>query len=172
LTKEEFTESQKKALKRLFHYPSVTLNILNGGVKTNVVPDYAEAYFDIRLTPGSNPVKVRDRISELVELAGEAGVSVEFRRPTKTAGYYESPKTPFAVQLSETVEKATGTKPMFKILTGGTDAVRIKSYIDIPCLGFGSSIEGQAHAPDEYNDIDLLVMSCKVYTAFPLMYKG
>lgn len=172
LTKEEFTASQKKALKRLFHYPSVTLNILNGGVKTNVVPDYAEAYFDIRLTPGSNPVKVRNRISELVELAGEAGVSVEFRRPTKTAGYYESPKTPFAVQLSETVDKATGKKPIFKILTGGTDAVRIKSYIDIPCLGFGSSIEGQAHAPDEHNDIDLLVMSCKVYTTFPLMYKG
>lgn len=169
---DELTERQKKALKKLFHHPSVTLNILNGGVKSNVVPDYAEAYFDIRLTSGSNPVKVRERISEHVKEAGEAGVTLEFRRASKTAGYYESPNTPFARKLAETVERATGSKPIFKLLTGGTDAVRIKSYLDIPCLGFGSSIEGQAHAPDEHSDIELLMMSSKVYSAFPLIFKG
>ena len=172
MMEEDLTEEQKDALRRLFHHPSVTLNILNGGVKTNVVPDYAEAYFDIRLTPGSNPVKVRGRISELVEEAGVPGVTTEFRRPSKTAGYYESPDTPFAGQLSETVERVTGNRPIFKILTGGTDAVRIKSFIDIPCLGFGAAIEGQAHAPDERNSLELLAMSSKAYAAFPLMYKG
>jgi succinyl-diaminopimelate desuccinylase len=107
MMEEDFTDEQKRALQRLFHHPSVTLNILNGGVKTNVVPDYAEAYFDIRLTPGSNPVKVRERITELVEAAGVPGVTVEFRRPSKTAGYYESPDIPFARQLADTVERTT-----------------------------------------------------------------
>lgn len=171
MMREEFDEDQQSALKRLFHYPSVTLNLLNGGVKTNVVPDYADAYFDIRLTPGSNPVKVRERISALVKDAGETGVTVEFPRPSKTTGYYESPNTLFARQLAQVVEKTTGNQPIFKLLTGGTDAVGIKQFIDLPCLGFGSSIEGQAHSPNEHNSIELLVMSCKVYAAFPLIYR-
>jgi succinyl-diaminopimelate desuccinylase len=172
MMKEELDDRQKASLMRLFHYPSVTLNILNGGVKTNVVPDYAEAYFDIRLTPGSKPVKIRDKISNYVKDTGEPDVKVEFRRPSKTAGYYESPKTLYAKQLAKAVEMSTGKKPVLKLLTGGTDAVRIKRFIDIPCLGFGSSIEGQAHAPDEHNNIELLKMSTKVYTVFPLIYRN
>ncbi len=169
---EDFTEEQKSALRKLFHYPSVSLNILNGGVKINVVPDYAEAYFDIRLTPGSKPIQVRERMSELVKEAGEPDVTVKEINPSETAGYYESPNTPFASQLAETVERITGNRPMFKILTGGTDAIQIKSFIDIPCLGFGSGVEGQAHAPNEHNTIELLIMSAKVYSAFPLIYSG
>ncbi|UCH02263.1 MAG: ArgE/DapE family deacylase [Candidatus Bathyarchaeota archaeon] len=172
MEKEEFDDKQKAALLRLFHYPSITLNILNGGVKTNVVPDYAEAYFDIRLTSGSKPVRIRNTISNYVKEACEPDVKVEFLKPSNTAGYYESPKTLFAKQLAEAVELSTGKKPIFKLLTGGTDAVRIKRFIDVPCLGFGSSIEGQAHAPDEHNHIELLNMSTKVYTVFPLIYKN
>jgi len=171
MIKEEFKEEQRNAVKRLFHYPSVSLNILNGGVKTNVVPDYAEAYFDIRLTPGSNPLKVKERILELVEETDEPGVTAEVRA-SETAGYYEPSNTPFAEQLAETVRMVTGKKPIFKILTGGTDAVSIKKFTGIPCLGFGSSIEGQSHATNEHNSIELLLMSSKVIAAFPLIYRG
>jgi succinyl-diaminopimelate desuccinylase len=170
LIQDDYSDEQKKAFHSAFHYPSVSLNILNGGVKTNVVPDYAEAYFDIRLTPGCNPVKVREKILSLVDEANEE-VEVKFRNLDKTAGYYESPNTPFAKHLMETVRRVTGVTPIFKILTGGTDAVRIKKFIDIPCFGFGSSIEGQAHAPNEHNHIDILMMSSKVYSVFPLIYQ-
>ena len=171
LRDKELTSEQREAVKRLFHYPSVSLNIMNGGVKSNVVPDYAEAYFDIRLTSGSNPMKVRERILELVEEAGVPGVEAQ-GRASKTAGYYESPNTPFARQLAETVERVTGNKPIFKLLTGGTDAVSVKRFTGIPCLGFGASMEGQAHAPDERNSVEVLTMSGKVYAVFPLIYRG
>jgi len=168
---EGLSPQQREAIKRIFHYPSVSLNILNGGVKSNVVPDYAEAQFDIRLTPGSKPLKVKKRILELVKEAGDPDVTANVRAG-ETAGYYESPNTPFAQQLSETVRMVTGNKPIFKILTGGTDAVSVKRFAGIPCLGFGAGMEGQAHAPDERNSIDLLELSCKVYGVFPLIYKG
>jgi succinyl-diaminopimelate desuccinylase len=171
LIEDDYSDDQKKAFNSAFHYPSVSLNILNGGVKTNVVPDYAEAYFDIRLTPGCNPVKVREKILSLVDESNE-DIEVKFRNLDKTAGYYESSNTLFAQNLADTVKRVTGVNPIFKILTGGTDAVRIKKFIDIPCFGFGSSIEGQAHAPNEHNHIDILMMSCKVYAAFPLVYKS
>ena len=165
------TDEQVEATKRAFHYPTVSCNIISGGVKRNMVPDYAEAEFDIRLTPGSKPLKVKERIEELVREADIPGVEVSVRAG-ETAGYYESPDTPFACQLAETVKKVTGLTPTFKILTGGTDAISIKHYTGIPCLGYGTSMTGQAHQPDEHNVIENLVLGVKVYSALPLIYRG
>jgi succinyl-diaminopimelate desuccinylase len=168
---EELSEEQRLAASRAFHYPTVSCNMISGGVKVNVVPDYAEAEFDIRLTPGSDAAKVRDRIRELVAEAGIPGVEVEVSVPD-TVGYYESPSSPFAIQLSETIERVTGKRPLFKILTGGTDAISIKRFTGIPCLGYGTSLTGKAHQPDEYVTVENLVLGVKVYSAFPLIYRG
>ncbi|KYH38937.1 MAG: Peptidase M20 [Candidatus Bathyarchaeota archaeon B23] len=167
----ELTEEQREAVERLYHYPTVSCNIIQGGVKRNVVPDYAEATFDIRLTPGSDPQAVKGRIEMLVREASLPGVEVEVRAPEQ-AGYYESPNTSFARQLAETVELVTGKRPIFKILTGGTDAINIERYAHIPCLGYGLSMVGEAHKPDEKNRIENLTLGVKVYTLFPLRYGG
>ena len=164
-------DEQREAAKRIYHHPSVTCNIINGGVKRNVIPDYAEAEFDIRLTPGSNPLKVKERIEQLVEESGVPGIEVTVHA-RETAGYHESPNSPFAHQLAETIEKVSGKEPNFKILTGGTDAISIKNFTGIPCLGYGTSLSGMAHQPDERVTIDNLVLGVKVYAGFPLIYKG
>jgi succinyl-diaminopimelate desuccinylase len=171
MTGQTLTNEQRRATKRLFHYPTVTCNIISGGVKINVVPDYAEAQFDIRLTPGSKPLKVKERIEELVKQAGVPGVEVSVRA-SETAGYYESPNSVFAGQLAQTLQKVTRRKPIFKILTGGTDAVSIKRFTGIPCLGYGASLTDMAHKPDERVSIENLVLGVKVYTGFPLLYTG
>jgi succinyl-diaminopimelate desuccinylase len=165
------TDKKREAAERAFHYPTVTCNIISGGVKTNVVPDYAEAVFDIRLTPGSNPLTVKKRIEELVVESGIPGLEVKVQA-RETAGYYESPDTPFAHQLSDTIENVTGKKPMFTILTGGTDAISIKNNTGIPCLGYGTSLSGMAHQPDEHITIDNLVLGVKIYVGFALHYRG
>lgn len=168
---QPLTPEQEKAADRLFDYPTVACNIIGGGVKSNVVPDYAEATFDIRLTPGSDPLKVKARIEELVEESGIPGIEAEVRAGPY-AGYYESPNSPFAHQLAETVKKVTGTKPFYKILTGGTDGTRISRIAGIPCLGYGTSLTGQAHQPDERITIENLVLGVKIYSVFPLIYRG
>lgn len=170
-TQDIETEEQREAVKRLFHYPTVACNIISGGVKTNVVPDYAEAQFDIRLTPGSRPMKVKERIEELVREAGVPGVEAVVRAG-ETAGYHEPPKSAFADQLAETLRRLTGKTPVFKILTGGTDAVSVKRYTGIPCLGYGTSLTGMAHQPNEHVTVENLVLGIKVYAGFPLIYKG
>jgi succinyl-diaminopimelate desuccinylase len=168
---QNLNEKQKKDAKRAFYYPTVSCNIISGGVKRNVIPDYAEAEFDIRLTPGSKPLKVKQRLEEIIKEANIPGISTDITASEK-AGYYESPNTTFAHQLSETVEKVTGHKPTFKILTGGTDAISIESYAKIPCLGYGPLMTGQAHQPDEHESIDSLVLGVKVFAAFTLIYRG
>jgi len=163
------TEEQREATRRLFNYPTVTCNIISAGVKRNVVPDYAEAEFDIRLTPGSKPLMVKKRIEELVKESGIPGLEVSVSA-RETAGYHESPDSAFAHKFSETIQKITGKSPVFKILTGGTDAIAIKNYTGIPCLGFGTSLTGMAHQPDEHVTIENLVLGVKIYAGFPVLY--
>ncbi|MBN1682385.1 ArgE/DapE family deacylase [Candidatus Bathyarchaeota archaeon] len=174
---EASTPLQKKAVKKLFFYPTVACNIINGGVKTNVVPDYAEADFDIRLSPGAKVSEVRAEIERLVKEAGIPGVEVDktrIRTPTNSkmdsAGYYESPNSEFMEKLSLTIKKATKKKPKTKILTGGTDGVSTSKIAGIPSLGYGTSLTGKAHQPDEYITIENLVLGIKVYAGFPIIF--
>jgi succinyl-diaminopimelate desuccinylase len=169
LSKGELIEKDRRVVKHIYDYPTVSLNVLNGGVKINVVPDTAEANFDIRLTPGTDLEKTKNHLLRLITDSSVKGVTIEFIQAR--AGYYEPPKSRFASKLAKTIKIVTGTKPIFKILTGATDALSLKNFQGIPCLGFGAGIEGQAHAPEEHVPIDDLVMAAKVYTVFPLTYK-
>lgn len=170
LKSQDLSGDQESAMKHSLNHPTVTCNIIRGGVKINVVPDHAEAEFDIRLTPGSNGLKVKERIEELVREAGVSGVKAEIRT-RDVAGYYESPDLPVVRQLHETVQRITGKKPIYKFVMGGTDAIGIKTYTGISCLGYGASMPGQAHQPDERNTIENLVLATKVYAGFPFIYQ-
>jgi succinyl-diaminopimelate desuccinylase len=165
LKTQTLTQEQEWAAKHSLRHPTVTCK------KINVVPDYAEAEFDIRLTPGSNPVKVKERIEQLVKESGVSGVETSIMA-REVAGYYESPELAFTQQLSDTIQRITGKTPILKFLMGGTDALSIKYYMGIPCLGYGASMTGQAHQPDERNTVENLLLATKAYAAFPLIYRG
>ena len=167
----KLNSEQEKAVDRLFDYPTVSCNILNAGVKMNVVPDYAEAVFDIRLTPGSDPMKVKSQIEKLVREANVPGVEVVVG-PMPYAGYYESPNSPFAMQLAERVEIVTGKKPGFVLGIGGHDGTRVSRIAGIPSITYGIMLSGQAHRSDEHISIENLALGAKIYAAFPIIYKG
>jgi succinyl-diaminopimelate desuccinylase len=177
---EAKTPELQRYVRRLFKYPTVTCNIINGGVKINVVPDYAEAEFDIRLTPGASVSAVRNEIERIVKAAGVPGVEVAAGRETHAkasgklgdkAGFYEDPNTDFAKQFTRTIKKVTGKRPSVKILTGGTDGISTSKIAGIPSLGYGTSISGVAHQPNEYITVENLILGIKVYGAFPYFYK-
>ncbi len=170
---QNLTPDQEKLMAHNFYTPSVTCNIINGGVKTNVIPDYAEAQFDIRLTPGSHQHRVIQQIKQHVKDSGIKGLEVEHRdhKPDDTAGFCETPDTSFAHQFTDIIHKITDKPVNKKILTGGTDGISTSRIAGIPSLGYGTSLTGQAHQPNEHITIENLVLGVKIYTAFPLIYK-
>ena len=170
---QNLTPDQEKLMAHNFYTPSVTCNIINGGVKTNVIPDYAEAQFDIRLTPGSHQHRVVQQIKQHVKDSGIKGLEVEHRdhKPDDTAGFCETPDTSFAHQFTDIIHKITDKPVNKKILTGGTDGISTSRIAGIPSLGYGTSLTGQAHQPNEHITIENLVLGVKIYTAFPLHYK-
>ena len=68
------------------------------------------------------------------------------------------------------IEVATNIRPALKLLTGSTDAIPLKAYTPIPCLGFGVGIEGQAHVHNEYVTLANLVLGTKIYTLLPFLF--
>jgi acetylornithine deacetylase/succinyl-diaminopimelate desuccinylase-like protein len=152
------------------------MTMINGGVKTNVIPDEATAYFDIRLTPGTERDKVRRRMEELVADSGIDGVVAEIRQPlpgleAASAGYYESPEHPFVKHMRSAVELATGSMPTLRLLSGGTDGISTHHVSGIPSVGFGAgSAGGNAHGPNEFVKIADLVRAAKVYSAAILTF--
>ncbi|MEM2110412.1 MAG: M20 family metallopeptidase [Candidatus Bathyarchaeia archaeon] len=168
LKDEGLKEKQRKAIKKAFHHPTVSLNLISGGVKVNVVPDSAEATFDIRITPGVDPKIVEQKMFTLIESFRDKGVEAETIEVE--SGYYEKLDTPFAESLREAVKLTTGIQPSSKILLGATDAIPVKKALGIPCLGFGAGIEKLAHAPNEYVSVEGLLIATKVYSILPLIY--
>ena len=179
LRDDELTENQRQTVKSIYDYPTgPSLNLLNSGVKSNVVPDYAEAVFDIRLTPGCNPINVKAQIEKLVEEAKVDGVSVDIRA-SESAGYYEKTDSDELIGLSKTVKKVTGEEPALTIAPWGTDAVSVKRNIKtkthpsgIPCLIYGPMIESQLHQTNEYVPISNLITAAKVYALYPFYFKN
>lgn len=168
LRDRNLTEGQREAIRRAFHYPTVSLTMINGGIKVNVIPDYAEASFDIRITPGINPEKIAGKIYELVSNFKVSGIDVEVT--SLESGYYEQWDSKFALSLRRAIEISTNISPKPKILLGATDAVPVKKSLGIPCLGFGAGIEELAHAPNEYVTVGGLVSAAKVYAVLPLLF--
>ena len=167
LEDKDLSKDKKEEVKRLFYHPTVSLNLLRGGVKTNIVPDYAQSEIDIRLTPVVDFAKIEKKIQDLIDETNIDDVTIEFQ---KGKGYYEPPNTKFTQQLSETVQIVTSSTPIYKVLTGGTDAISLRWISNIPCLGFGVGPRGQAHAPNEYTSIENMVMVSKVYAIFPYIF--
>lgn len=168
LADKNLTSEQINAIRRAYHYPTVSLTMIGGGVKVNVIPDYAEASFDIRVSPGVDPKSIADRIHEFLDFLKVKGVEAEVYG--LEGGYYERWDSDFAISLRRAVEIATGIKPKPKILLGATDAIPIKKALGIPCLGFGAGIEELAHAPNEYVTVNGLISAAKVYAILPLLF--
>jgi len=170
LEEKALNDAQKEAASKIFYYPSVSLNLISGGVKINVVPDLAEASFDIRITPGASIEDVKQRALKLLEESSVEGVEASFSSCGE--GYYEPPDSPAVERMVEAVRLAVGVKPRLKILTGGTDGIFVRQISGIPSVGFGAGVRGTAHSPNEYVTIENLIMAAKTYAVFPLIWRS
>lgn len=168
LSKEGLSGEQRDAIKRAYYYPTISLTMISGGVKVNVIPDSAEATFDIRISPGSKPTELAEYIKRLIRESGIEGISAEILG--FESGYYEQWHSDFAISLREAIRIVTGREPRPKILLGATDAVPVKRRLGVPCLGFGAGVEELAHAPNEHVSIESLLVAAKVYSILPLIY--
>ena len=133
-------------------------NIISGGTKTNIVPDYCEAEIDIRILPGQDCEYVESELRLIISKDIEIEFT-EYRAPT-----FSSSNEKFYKLMEETTLEMAGDNALCLpiISAGSTDSKYIRSA-GIPAYGVGHMAEGfdpelrtTVHGRNERTDIDSL----------------
>ncbi len=154
---------------------SATISLIEGGVKTNVVPDRCSIYIDRRLIPGENPdaavAEVREIAERAVRLVPGLRVIVE---PAP-----EWPGRPAILQQEDTplvrtmiaVNNALGLDSSLTGFSMGTDG-RFFATRGYPTIIYGPGDPTVAHQPDEWVSVEELLQCARAYALAGVVLLG
>jgi len=132
---------------------TVNLNIMSGGVQTNVVPDKFELTFDIRITPTTNIAEFEKMIRDWMAEAGE-GLELTFIQ--KFVDQFSA--------LTAGINKHN-LKTKNEIFPAGTDS-RYLREVGIPAIGFSPmpNTPTLLHDHDEFLNETIFLKGIDVFT--------
>jgi glutamate carboxypeptidase len=132
---------------------SVTVGVVQGGTRSNVVPAEAAAEIDIRVTSMEEAERVMRAIKNLTPELPNARLEIRgsINRPPME-------RTADTVRLFRLAEKIAGTLgiTLTEGSTGGASDGNFTSALGIPTLDGLGAVGGGAHAVDEWVDIESL----------------
>ncbi len=170
--REELWPVLAKRTHRYFPQSTATISTINGGVKTNVIPDRCEIYVDRRIIPGETPEAVAAEIREVAEraIAAVPGLRVEVRQRTGRTAIESDPES----AVGRALQAATRYIGKEIVLTGffaGTDGKHFAAK-GIPTLIMGPGDPATAHTPDEWVGIDEVMEATMLYALTALALLG
>lgn len=131
--------------------PTLSVGTIEGGVKVNVVPDFACATIDVRTVPGLSDKAV------LAALRDELGDEVELERWVALPPVVTDPADPWVSEVFDVMEPVLGERPEPRGLAYFTDASALTpAYGGPPTIVCGPGDPGQAHQTDEHCSLNLL----------------
>jgi succinyl-diaminopimelate desuccinylase len=169
-------ELQPRLAERTHQYfmpSSASVNMISGGVKTNVVPDRCAIFIDRRLIPGEDPSETTAEIRAIAEEAVShiSGIAVEVTPVAeKTRATMSDPNG----GLARAMLAANGYLGLSTELTGFSMASDGRHFAaaGIPTLIYGPGDPRLAHVPDEWVGIDEVLEATRAYALAALAILG
>lgn len=152
----------------LVDHCSVNVGMIRGGIKTNVVPRYAEAEVDIRTPLGVLPDEVRAEVTRRLQQAGISGVRVEAIPHQTCPASVIAPSDSLLQSLRTNAREIVGAEPELALCPGATDG-RFWRTRGVPTVIYGPTSHGMAE-PDEYIEIDDYLNTIRVHAATAVDY--
>ena len=143
---------------------SLNISQITGGVAINIVPNKCEAKIDIRLLPSQTKDEILDKIkTELESLKNKNqffNYSLEVLQFEQ--GYLSNPKNAFVQILQNNAREILG-KDIPLVASGQGSVGNAISKLNIPIInGFGVESDN-AHAPNEWINIDTIPLVFEIY---------
>jgi succinyl-diaminopimelate desuccinylase len=142
-----------------------SINTIEGGVKTNVVPDQCVITIDQRTVPGQNHAAIRRQVEDLIADLGqripgfEATVEViNDRMPVATPA-----DDPIVQRFCDIVAEVVGRRPEPEGVNYYTDAVMFVPALEAAMIICGPGKAELAHQPNEYVEVDRMVEAARIY---------
>ena len=147
--------------------PLITVGMISGGIKINVVPDWCRIEIDRRIIPGEEPMDVWNELK--AEIEDEDTI---FHEPYLT-------DHAMLVEEDEPVVKAFKAAVAKLVEPGdvigvpyGTDASKLVHEAGIPTVIFGPGSIDQAHSDDEYLDISKLITAAQIHKEAVMSFRS
>ncbi|HEY4299437.1 MAG TPA: hydrolase [Candidatus Didemnitutus sp.] len=150
--------------------PGVLLNvgqIRGGGPATNVVPDFAEALLDVRVTSAPQRSAIRGRLEELAGTINRRpgfrlDIGGDFNRPPMEA----SDSGDEILRHWQTCASDLGLPPPGAVHAGGASDANLLSAAGLPCLDGLGPIGDRLHSPEEWVQVSSLAQRAQVAALF------
>jgi len=126
--------------------PVLNINMINGGIKENIVPDMCVMRGDRRVIPEESMEGAAEEL-EMIMAGLEAKLSIWPGYPPMRV----NPDHPWVQEVMEAVKKVTGAKPQIAGSHGSLDQAYAFDVTRIPAAvyGVGRQLESNAHGADE-----------------------
>jgi succinyl-diaminopimelate desuccinylase len=165
LALEERLVPQLRQRTHPFFMPSsASVNLIEGGVKANVVPDRCAIYVDRRIVPGEEPATAVAEIQAIADdaVADQPGISV-----TVSPAYAGLPATMsdpdgFLARAMLAANRFLGLSTELTGFSMGTDG-RFFAAAGYPTIVYGPGDPSLAHVPDEWVGVDEVLEATRAY---------
>ena len=130
----------------------ITINagVISGGTLPNVVPDFAQAQFDLRFLHDEDMIATEQRFHELLEQKRIASVELTLERaPDMKAPMMLTPESQKLAHQAQHIANLLGFS-INHVLTGGASDASYATKHGVPALDGLGPIGGRDHSPDEY----------------------
>ncbi|MEY2371953.1 M20 family metallopeptidase [Lysinibacillus capsici] len=162
VSKKYMREVEKDRLKYQEVLEKITVNIgtIEGGTKSNVIPDYCKVQVDCRLPFGITQEEVTEILTTKLD-----GLAIDYsiqRFGFKSVANYTPAENPVCQSIVENISYVTGQEAYGVMQWASSDARHFRQY-DIPVLQYGPAYLPSIHGYNEKVRVEDIVRCAKVY---------
>ena len=152
---------------------SASVNMISGGVKTNVVPDRCAIFIDRRLIPGEEPAETTAEIRTIAEEAVSSipGISIEVSPVSERTRATMSDPNGGLARAMLTANAFLGLPTELTGFSMASDG-RHFAAAGYPTIIYGPGDPRLAHVPDEWVGIDEVLEATRAYALAALALLG
>jgi succinyl-diaminopimelate desuccinylase len=153
----------------------MSINMIQGGSKINVLPDTCVITIDRRLNPYENPEEAKKEIQNALDKLKreESKLDVELATRLTFPAVVSDSKAEIVRLLIETAHEITGLDVK---AVGGAGSADNSFYVNTLGKPMGdydaSTAPSRAHAPNEFAKVSDLVSTAKIYALCMMRYLG
>lgn len=137
----------------------LSVTIIKGGEWPTMIPDRCSINVNFRLLPTLPPASAARRVANVAKRALREGFRVRLRAGLR--GYLVDLSSP-VVRAAEEAAEEEGLRPELEVAKGWVDAAYFTNSFNAPVICVGTMTEGQAHAKDEYVELEDALAGARV----------
>jgi acetylornithine deacetylase/succinyl-diaminopimelate desuccinylase len=167
MLKKELFPRLKQRKHKLMGSPTLTPAVIQGGTRTDVVPDVCRSQLNYRYYSGEEPAKIEKEISEFLRRFREKNpdFKADIKIVSDSLGMETSRNHMIVKAVKQAARKLTGKNPRIIGSRFWTDASILANLGGVPSVIFGPGKEEMAHTPIEYVEVNQLHRAAQIYAA-------